>query len=465
LNEAEQKLLRRSSVFTGGCTIEAVEAVCNTGYDLGIDLVDGLSSLVDKNLLQRTDQFDSEVRFTMLETIREYANERLLSSGEEAATRQAHAAYSLVLAEEGNPELSPAERVQWLGRCDQEIDNFRCALDWLFDTKHLDWALRLCMALFRYWDMREHLAEGRSRLESVLQMAGEGYAQQRARIGIFLGALSTALGDFRAAQRFSQQSLQLYQQLGDAWGIAASLNALGIEARDSGDYETAQSYFERTLEYWRSLPNSIETARCLHNLANVAKSRGDYSRAQLALREATEIFEEVKDCSGAAWSINQLGDIMREQGNLDAAADQYRRALKAFREAADRWGCARSLADLGYVHCERKQYDTAHQSYREALEVFAELGHKRGMARALEGSACLAAAQGQAARALKLAAAAEHLRRLISARLTQAEQSKLDENLSLAWTSLGKSEAKRAWTEGSTMSIEHAIQYSLQEPS
>jgi predicted ATPase/DNA-binding winged helix-turn-helix (wHTH) protein len=465
LNEAEQKLFRRSSVFTGGCTMEAVEAVCNTNYDLGIDLFDGLSSLVDKNLLQRTDRFDSEARFAMLETIREYATEQLISSGEEPATRRAHAAYCLVLAEEGNPELSPAERVLWLSRCDMEIDNFRCALDWLFDTKHLDWALRLCMSLFRFWDMREHLAEGRSRLESVLRLAGDGYTQQRARIGIFLGALSTALGDFPAAQRFSQQSLQLYEELSDHWGIAASLNALGIEARDSGDYETAQSYFERTLEYWRRLPNSIETARCLHNLANVQKSRGEYSRAQLALREATEIFEKVRDRSGAAWSTNQLGDIMREQGDLDAAADQYRRALQMFREAADRWGCGRSLADLGYVHCERKRYDAAHQAYREALEVFAELGHKRGMARALEGSACLAAVQGHAGRALKLAAAAEHLRHLISSRLPRAEQSKLDENLSLAWKSLGESEGKRAWTEGSTMSIDYAIQYSLQEPS
>ncbi|HTZ84448.1 MAG TPA: tetratricopeptide repeat protein [Candidatus Acidoferrales bacterium] len=463
LNEAEQKLFRRSSVFAGGCTMEAAEAVCNTNYDLGVDLFSGLSSLVDKNLLQRADRFDSEARFTMLETLREYATERLMSSAEEAATRRAHAAYCLVLAEEGNPELSPRERVLWLSHCDSEIDNFRCALDWLFDTKQLDWALRLCMALFRFWDMREHLAEGRSRLESVLRLAGDGYTQQRARIGIFLGALSTALGDFPAAQRFSQQSLHLYQELHDDWGIAASLNALGIEARDSGEYETAQSYFERTLEYWRKLLNPIETARCLHNLANVAKARGNYSRAQVALREATEIFEKVRDRSGAAWSINQLGDMLREQGYLDTAADQYRRALTIFREAADRWGCARSLADLGTVHCERKQYYAAHQAYREALEIFAELGHKRGMARALEGCACLAAAQGQAARALKLAAAAEHLRRLISARLPQAEQSKLDENLSPAWKSLGEREGKEAWAEGSTMSIDDAIRYSLQE--
>lgn len=129
LNEAEQKLFRRFAVFAGSCTMDAAEAVCNTSYDLGIDLVNGLSSLVDKNLIQRSERDDSEARFTMLETIREYAIERLDSSGEGKATRRAHAAYCLVLAEEGNPELTPVERVLWLSRCDVEIDNFRSALD------------------------------------------------------------------------------------------------------------------------------------------------------------------------------------------------------------------------------------------------------------------------------------------------------------------------------------------------
>ena len=242
------------------------------------------------------------------------------------------------------------------------------------------------------------------------------------------------------------------------------LNALGISARDRGDYETAQRDLERSLACWRTLTDQLATARCLHNLANVAKVRGDYSRAQMALSEATEIFEKVRDRSGAAWSINQQGDIARDQGNLDAAGDWYQRALSAFREAGDRWGCARSLADLGYVYCEQEKYDAARDAYREALEEFAELGHKRGMARVLEGSACLAAARGQAERALKLAGAAEHLRRLISAPLPQAEQSKLHENLASARESLSEAARKLAWAEGSAMSIESAIQYSLQEP-
>jgi predicted ATPase/DNA-binding winged helix-turn-helix (wHTH) protein len=464
LNEAEKKLFRRFSVFIGGCTLEATEAVCNTGSDLGVGLFDGLASLVDKNLLQRVDSSDSDARFTMLETIREYALERLASSGEERATRRAHAAYCLVLAEEGNPELSPAERTAWLTRCDLETDNFRSAVDHLIGDGDVEWSLRLCMALFRFWDMRDHLIEGRSRLEAVLRLAGDGFSKERAKVAHFLGALITAQGDFPSARRFLNQSLSLYQELGDRWGIAVSLNALAVSARDQGDYSSAQANFERSLACWRMLPNRSATARCLHNLANVTKVCGDYGRAQSALTEAASIFEELGDRGGVAWSKNQQGDIAREQGDLAAALGFYGRALSAFREIGDRWGSARSLADLGHVYCQQKEYQAAHAAYRESVELFAELGHKRGIARALEGSACLAAAQGDAERALKLAAAAAHLRRLISAPLPRAEQVRLDQNLLPAWKSLSDAHGNEAWAAGYALSMESAIQHSLHEP-
>ena len=464
LNEAEQKLFRRLSAFVGGCTLEAAEAVCNTGRDLGIDLFEGLSSLVDKNLIQRVDRLDSEQHFTMLETIREYALERLASSGEESATRRAHAAYCLVLAEEGNPELTPEDRLTWLTRCDIEIDNFRSALDWLFDNLELDWGLRLCTALFRFWDMREHLIEGRSRLEMVLRLAIGGHTKERAKICIFLGALSTAQGDFSAAKSSLEQSLLLYEELGDKWGIAASLNALGVSARDRGDYRSAQKHLERSLSCWRALSDGLSVARCLHNLANVVRVRGDYPSAQVALREAATIFEQLGDRSGAAWSVNQQGDIAREQGDVVVARELYQRAFTAFRQVGDRWGSARSLADLGAIYCEQREYEAAHSAYREALEIFADLGHRRGIARALEGCACLAAGQSHAARALKLAAAAAHLRQLISAPLTEAERSKLENKLRAAWKALSEAEGKQAWSEGFAMSMERAIQYSLQDP-
>jgi len=463
LNEAEQKLFRRLSVFVGGCTLEAAEAVSNTGYDLDIDPLEGLSSLLDKNLLQSLDASGTEPRFAMLETIREYALERLSVSGEERDVRQAHSAYCLVLAEEGNPELEPQERAAWLGRCDLEIDNFRSALDWLFQNRELEWGLRLSMALFRFWDMREHLTEGRARLEMILRLSGEQHTNQRARVGSFLGALCTAQGDFPAAQRHLERSLSLYEELEDQRGIAISLNALAICQRDSGAYASAENNFERSLTCWRALSDRLSIARCLHNLANVIRVGGDYSRAEAALREATTIFDEFGDRSGAAWSINQQGDIARERGQLDTARTLYQRALSAFRQAGDRWGLARSLTDLGFIYCEQREYEHAQQVYREALEIFADLGHRRGVARTLEGCAFLALARTGFARALKLAAAAAHIRAQISAPLPLAEQQKIDVTLGTAWDALGETEGRQAWAEGSAMNLEKAIQCALEE--
>jgi predicted ATPase len=462
LSDAEQRLFRRLSVFVGGCILEAAEAVCNTSRDLGIDLFEGLSSLVDKNLVQRVDRCEAEPRFAMLETIREYALECLSDSGELPAARRAHAAYCLVVAEEGNPELSSADRARWLVQCDVEIDNFRSALNWLFQVPDLDWGLRLCVALFRFWDMREHITEGRTRLEMILRLAGTERPKERARVLLFVGALATAQGDYPAANNFLEQGLSLYEELGDESGIAASLNALAVSARDRGDYSSAQGNFERSLACWRMLSDRLAIARCLHNLADVVKVRGDYARARWALREAADIFEELGDRNGAAWAINQQGDIARAQADLSGARGFYQRALAAFREAGDPWGSARSLTDLGNIDCEQGEHSSANAAYREALEIFAGLGHRRGTARALEGSAVLALAQGHAPRALTLAAAAAHLRWLISAPLPQAEQAKLDRALLPAWKSLGETEGKDAWAQGAAMNMEKAIKYSLE---
>ena len=463
LNEAEKSLLRRLGVFWGGWTLEAAEAVCNTREDLGAEIFDLMASLVDKSLIQQTDRGNDEPRFAVLETIREYCLERLSESGDEPAARRAHAAYCLVLAEEGNPELGEADRAVWLARCDLEHDNFHAALDWLFQTPDVGWAFRLCLALFRFWEMREHLAEGRVRLEAVLRLGGAEYDKERAKVCVYLSTFTTVQGDFPAAARFVEQSLSIYQSLGDQWGVAVSLNARSIVARDRGDYSAAQTYFEQTLACWRTLGDRVAIARCLHNLANLVKVRGDYPRARTVLQEAVQIFDELGDRSGAAWSLSEQGDIAREQGKLAEAREIYQRALSDFREASDRWGAARSLTDLGHVACDQGDPVTAHAAYREALAIFSNLGHKRGIARALEGFACSAWTQGEPARALTLAAAAAHLRQRISAPLLPAEQVKFDGRLQPARKSLGEADATAAWARGWGMSLEDAIQYSLEQ--
>jgi predicted ATPase/DNA-binding winged helix-turn-helix (wHTH) protein len=463
LNEAEQKLLRRLSVFWGGCTLEGAEAVCNTKADLGGEIFELMSSLVDKSLIEQRQLNDDEPRFRMLETIREYSLERLQQSGEEASAKRAHAAYCLVLAEEGNPELNEPERAAWLTRCDVEHDDFRAALDFLFQTRDLDWGFRFCTAMFRFWDMREHSAEGRARLERIIELAGADHIRERAKACLFLAAFTTAQGDFQAAAHFSELGRSLFEQLNDSLGVALSWNAAAIGARDRGDYVTAQSNFEKSLTFFRTMADRVATARCLHNLGNVSKIRGDYTRARMALTEAMEIFEGLGDSSGSAWALNQQADVARDQGDLTDARALYEQALFAFRSAGDRWGQARSLADLGTIACELGEHEAAFANFRESLDIFAGLEHRRGIARVLEGLACFASAKGDALRALSVAAAASHLRHLVSAPLPPAEQSKLDQKLLSAWHQLSEPEGKKAWTDGYAMSMENAIRYALLE--
>ena len=167
LSGTEQRLFRRLAVFADGWTLEGAEAVCDAGRDLGVDVASGMTALVAKSLVQAAGRTGDEARFTMLQTLREYTVERLASSGDEVPARRAHAAYCIVLAEEGNPQLTAVEREAWLARCDVEHHNFRAALDWLVESKQAAWALRLGLALFGFWERREHLAEGAQRFGAI----------------------------------------------------------------------------------------------------------------------------------------------------------------------------------------------------------------------------------------------------------------------------------------------------------
>ena len=194
-------------MFVGGCNLEGVEAVCDTKGDLDLDLLDGMASMVDKSLLQQIEQANGESRFVMLETIREYALEKLKASSEEASTKRAHAAYCLVLAEEEATEQSGAEETEWLERFALEHDNFRAALEWLTETGDAEWGLRLGAALFRFWEAREYLAEGRDRLGKLLKLpAPPAPTKVRQRALFAAGVLASEQGDYASADPLFRES-------------------------------------------------------------------------------------------------------------------------------------------------------------------------------------------------------------------------------------------------------------------
>jgi predicted ATPase len=462
LSAAEQKLFRRLSVFVGGCNLEGVEAVCDAKADLDLDLLDGMASMVDKSLAQQVEPAKGESRFVMLDTIREYALEKLEASGEQPLTKRAHAAYCLVLAEEDATEESGAQAVEWQERFALEHDNFRAGLDWLTETGDAEWGLRLGTALFRFWEIREYLAEGRDSLRKLLKLAGAAApTKARARALFAAGVLAGGQGDYASADALLSESEDIARQLGDKMGVAVSLNALGVLACDRGDVAIARTLFEEGLVLWRELGDQKAVARALSNLANVLKVQRDYDRARALHVECLSIFQGLGDRTGVAWSLNYQGDVARDRGDTAAARKLYEQGLGIFRELGDRWGIAGTLADLGSLAREQGNYSAAHSLYAESIKLFQELDHKRGIARLLECSACSAAAQREAERSLRLAGAAAALRQNIGAPLTPAEQAKLEASLQAARKTLTDMVGNNAWLEGWALPVEKAIEEML----
>jgi predicted ATPase len=466
LNAAEQKLFSRLSVFKGGAPLDAVEAVCNTKNDLGIDLLDGMASMVDKSLVQQVEQPTGDLRFVMLETIREYALDKLTASGEVEPTKRAHAAYYLVLAEEGASEEAGAESSEWLNSLETEHSNILSALDWLTDTGNADWALRFGTALFRFWETREYLTEGRDRLGKILKLEGAvALSEARERALFAAGVLAGGQGDYTSADTLLEEGLQLARKLSDERGVAVCLNAQAVLARDRNDITLSRRLFEESLALWRESGDPLAIARSLSNLASVARLQSDFARARSFYAECLSIFRKSNNQTGIAWSLNYQGDVARDQGDVESARALYEESLDTFRELGDRWGMAGSLADLGNLTRDQGNYDVAESLYRESMKMFQALGHKRGIARVLECFACSAAARRLPARSLRLAGAAAALRQTFGAPLTPSEQAKLEKGLGPARQMLTDSTGTTVWYEGWTVPVEKAIEEVLMPQS
>ena len=460
LNSAEQTLFRRLSVFSGGCSLEAAEAVCDTRGDLGLDALDGMTSMVDKSLAQHVEQSEAETRFFMLSTIREYALERLKESDDESATHRAHAAYYLVLAEEGAEDL--VAHPEWFDRFDVEHDNFRQALDYLTRTKDAAWGLRLGVALFRFWETRELLTEGREAINRLLALEeGRAFPKVRARLLFAAAVLAGEQGDYPSAQKLFEESLDICLELDDNRGVAVALNALAVNARDRGDLNLASLLFERCVAIWKDLGDTADIARTLSNLANVMKLKGEYSRASALYDECLVMFGKAGDDAGAAWTLNYLGDVARERADLTAARSYCEQSLAAFRLLRDDWGIASVLSDLASLSCDQGRNAEALRLYGESIKIFQGLGHRRGMARVLEDLAVSAAAQSNAELSLHVAGAAAALRHRLGTPLPPAELPRLEKALDFARRSLGNAAGLTAWMEGWEMPVEQAVKEAL----
>jgi predicted ATPase/class 3 adenylate cyclase/Tfp pilus assembly protein PilF len=439
LSEAERALLRRLSVFAGGWSLEAAEAVCAGEGIEEWEVMDLLVSLAEKSLVQFEEREGAEgteypaersegrvrralngasvtdasgppsagrravprsprieAQYWLLETVRQYSRERLLAGdGESAAVQDRHLAYFLSLAEQAAPELAGPDTVWWLDRLEEEHDNLRAALAWSVESGQVQAGLRLGAALQEFWWLRGYHAEGEYELGRLLvQECPEGELAARARVLCAAGRLSRAQRETVPAQRLFEEALAISRTLDDRAGIAQALVGLGGVAQQGEELETARACFEESLGIRREQGDSGGTAFCLHALGFVAMSQGDLAEARALHEESVAIWRESGDETGMVYGLDSLGCVTLYQGELETARSLFEQALGLARKLGDKAHIAYGIIHLGWVAQCLQGYAAAGELYEQGLAIWRELGLKDSLIHTLSYLGQVARRQG-----------------------------------------------------------------------
>ena len=461
LDEGEQVLFARLSVFSDGCALEAVEAICDPVGDLFVDVLEGLSSLLDKSLLRQEEMVEEEPRFVMLETIREYARERLELSGEAEEIRRLHAEYFLALAEQGASEQQGPEEATWLERLDLEHDNMRAALSWMLESEEAEPGLRLSGALWRFWWMRGHYSEGRRWLEEALAKDGRASAV-RAKALEAVGWLADDQGDIDRAVAAAEEGLSLSARSKIESSVTASfLRMLGSAAYVHGDHEQAARLYEESLAISREARDERGVASSLLQLGNVSGDRGNHEEAKTFYEEGLALSRKLDDKALLASALISVGAEFLLQGDHERGAMLNEDAAELYRERGNRGHLQYALDNLGWAALMRGNLQQAEVLHRESLALSRQLGDKLVAAEALEGLACSASARGEAERVARLFGAAESLREAVGYRQEPREHALREPYLVAARPRLSEARWDAAWAEGRRLGFEEAIAYAL----
>jgi predicted ATPase/DNA-binding CsgD family transcriptional regulator len=442
LDPHEQMLFRRLSVFVGGCTLEAAGSVCGAQGDLGMDVLEGVTALMDKSLLREQSGSGAQdegrsPRFWMLETIREYALAQLDESGEIDDLRRHHAAYFAVLAEQAAAEILVAQQAQWFARLDDDYDNMRAALRWATENnvssvgheERVEVGLRLVSALWRYWLVRGHISEGLAQLEGVLS-AG-------------LPGLLGAEPDVMIAR-------------------ANALLGAGHLALIQGNHESARTFLGESLALSRDLKHMPGIASALGNLSLAAREQGDYPLARQLLREALAVIESIGARWGSANALRDLGIIAQYEANYAEARSLFQQSLAICTELEQEWGIAYALASLGTTELRDGDTAAAVPRLKESLVLGSKVGDKHIIAQCLEGLACAAAEEGKAQGAATLWSAAEALREATGAPLSPPDREYNERAMAATRTRVDPQTWDAAWAEGRAMPLEEVVALALQ---
>jgi predicted ATPase/DNA-binding NarL/FixJ family response regulator/transcriptional regulator with XRE-family HTH domain len=379
LEEPEQRLFRRLAVFVGGWTLEAAEAVCAEDGAPSGDVLQGIESLLEKHLLRRLESPDDHPRFSMLETIREFARERLVASGELDLLQRRHAALFLALAESAEIKFSGPERTAWASRLEREHGNLRAALassQSQPDTHEL--FARLAVALAAFWHHREYWTEGRAWLERAATLEGSLPLDLRARALAGAGALALQQQDLASARERFTASLALRRRAADRHGIAVSFQELGTLALHEADYTAAEAAYEESLAIHRELGDDIGTATLLDQLGRLAEIREDHATARRLCEQSLATWQALGDEYAAVGARHMLANILIELGEYGVARELFEENLAWCLTAGDLYQRGATVSGLGALEYARGNFAEAQRLLAESIALIRAAGESRG---------------------------------------------------------------------------------------
>jgi predicted ATPase/class 3 adenylate cyclase len=463
LDASEQRLFARLSVFLGGRTIDAAEAVCDPlTSELNMSVFDGVASLVEKSLLRQDEGPAGEPRFLMLETIREYALDRLERSEEGELLRQRHAHYFLALAEEAEPEILGADQVLWLERLEAERDNFRAALGWLLERGETELALRLIGSLRRAWVARGYLSETRKWLEAAFEPSAAVAPQVEAKARYGLGRVALVQGDYDDAIPLLERSARLFRELREAEGLVFSLADLGFIATAQGRHEDARRFADESLAVAKAAGNERTIAAALHSLACTRLDAGEYGEARSLFEQSLALRRNLGDKRNIANSLGYLGSVALLEGDYDRATALLDESLALGRDLGNLLVVSAALANESLVALAAGHAGRAATLCIEGLALAHELGDKRTTVECLHALAGIAAVQGEPIRAALLSGAAESVHAAIKAPPSPAERMVSERFLPIARAAVDEEAFSDSWAQGWRMSYDAAVAHALE---
>jgi len=467
LTEPERILFCRLAVFAGGFTLDAAEAVCGFGELRRSEILDLLGRLVDKSLVVVEGATEpNEPRYRLLETIREYAREKLEKSGKTAQLSQRHCDFFITFAEQAEPKLKGGEQFEWLDRLAVEHDNWRSAWDCAIESD-AELALRLASALLGFWLMRGNPSEGREWLAKLLERTQPwGQTARRAHALSVAGRLAHYQADFASAQTLLEQALSIARISGDKKEIAFANLWLGRTALRQHDDQIAKSLIEEGFTIYQELQDEWGIVMAFQRLAELARHQDHDRQAHEFFMKALAKYRDLGDRFMAGEVLNALGEVARFEGDDERAGTFYEQALENLRELGSRLPSANPLIGLAWVSLHRGEYRKASALFQESLELHKEYGYKMGMVEECLGG--LAAVLGMTRKpkpAARLFGAVESLLESVemAGRWEPQDQNEYDHYFAAVRGQLDEAAFEKAWAEGRTMTLEQAIEFALKE--